>query len=229
VVDGFESVFAESGPFLTVDYFLDDSPMGPPAFAEYFVAILLAFAMRVVPEDPVPTEIVFAHADPCFGGALQARYGDKVRYGGGSVRFVFPKTRLQLSIVGSDPHLGRLIARTAAASMPSSEGLRDRIRRFLSEKLDEGEPIDGTILPRAFGMSERSLRRRLRGEGTSSREIVNDVRHDGALRLLRNDRVSLDEVAFRLGFSGSSAFRRAFRRWTGRSPASYRAGLVRGR
>ena len=76
-------------------------------------------------------------------------------------------------------------------------------------------------LAEALRMTERTLRRKLRAEGTGPRELLDEVRHERALALLEEGQRSLDEIAYVLGFSGAGAFRRAFRRWTGVAPTEY--------
>jgi AraC-like DNA-binding protein len=71
-------------------------------------------------------------------------------------------------------------------------------------------------------MSARSLQRRLQSEGTSFAEVLSDMRRDMALRYLRDPRIYIGEVAFLLGFLDVTAFHRAFKRWTGSTPAEYR-------
>lgn len=71
-------------------------------------------------------------------------------------------------------------------------------------------------------MSPRSLQRRLREEGTTFAELLEELRRDLALRYLRDPRIGIAEVGFLLGFRDVTAFHRAFRRWMGTTPASYR-------
>jgi len=73
-----------------------------------------------------------------------------------------------------------------------------------------------------LGLSARTLRRRLSGDGLSFASLVDDERKARALVLLRKEALSLDEVANRLGYADGSTFARAFQRWTGDSPAVYR-------
>src|SRR4030095_3577397 len=72
-------------------------------------------------------------------------------------------------------------------------------------------------------VSVRTLHRSLADEGTSYRRLLDQLRLDLAERHLADDRMSVGEVAFLLGFSELSAFHRAFKRWTGRSPVTFRA------
>ena len=67
-------------------------------------------------------------------------------------------------------------------------------------------------------MHPKTLTRRLRNEGTTFRGLLDELRLQLAERYLRQPNLSVDEVAFLLGYSERSAFHRAFRRWTGRAP-----------
>ncbi|MEZ5503997.1 MAG: helix-turn-helix domain-containing protein [Halioglobus sp.] len=71
----------------------------------------------------------------------------------------------------------------------------------------------------------QTLRRRLAAEGTTFKDIKNQVRRDTALHFLGKQGLSIEEIAHRAGFSESSAFIRAFKGWTGVTPYTYRKGL----
>lgn len=78
------------------------------------------------------------------------------------------------------------------------------------------------ILAEELGMSLRSMQRRLLEEGTSYESLLQSVRKEAALQLLQKEALSIADIAQQLGFSSASNFGRAFKRWTGRSPASFR-------
>ncbi len=71
-------------------------------------------------------------------------------------------------------------------------------------------------------MSERSLRRRLAEEGVSLSELKDELRLQLAIELLRDTRLTMEDIAESLAFSDAASFRRAFRRWTGEAPQDYR-------
>jgi AraC-like DNA-binding protein len=73
-----------------------------------------------------------------------------------------------------------------------------------------------------LAVSPRTLQRRLERAGTTFGAVSDDIRRDAALEHLRNPRVAIKEAAFLLGFSEPSTFYRAFRRWTGDTPANFR-------
>jgi AraC-like DNA-binding protein len=95
-----------------------------------------------------------------------------------------------------------------------------RLRAALPDLLRAGEPTLAAAA-RQLAMSERTLQRRLAAEGTAFQALVDAERRDLALGHLRAGRLAVGEVAFVTGFSERSAFRRAFRRWTGTTPAAY--------
>ena len=73
-----------------------------------------------------------------------------------------------------------------------------------------------------LGVSVRTLRRRLTDKGTSYRQIVDDLRREVAIKYLRDTDMTVEDVAFALGFDDAANFRRAFRRWTSVTPQHFR-------
>ena len=75
---------------------------------------------------------------------------------------------------------------------------------------------------KGLGLSVRSFHRRLAEHGASFQTLTEETRRELALGMLQDERYSLSEIAFLTGFSEQSAFTRAFKRWMGQTPASYR-------
>ena len=96
-----------------------------------------------------------------------------------------------------------------------------RMRDFLVQQASPRR-VAMTTVARALGLSVRSLRRRLALEGKSYESVRDDVLACLAKRLLRDRQLTIQETADELGFSGTSTFHRAFKRWTGTTPAAYR-------
>jgi AraC-like DNA-binding protein len=97
-------------------------------------------------------------------------------------------------------------------------GIAERVRRSL---LRPGQPADMAAVARVLGMAPRSLHRHLAAEGTTYRRLVGEVRSALADEMLSH-RMSVDEVAERLGYAEPASFIHAFRRWRGTSPGAYR-------
>lgn len=106
-------------------------------------------------------------------------------------------------------------------------GTQDQVRRILETGLQGDWPSPDDVAAR-LSVSAHHLRRLLREEGTSMTEIKEDLLRDAAISSLVTGKESVEDLSARLGFSEASAFRRAFRRWTGMPPGSYRAGVPEG-
>ena len=113
------------------------------------------------------------------------------------------------------------------AEMEAEDSVRARVESQLMPILHKGEVSIGKVAGE-LGMSRATLYRRLKEEGITFAELVDDLRKRLASDYLAARKVSVNEAAYLVGFSEASSFVRAFRRWTGQTPAEYRAGLAAG-
>lgn len=140
-----------------------------------------------------------------------------------SHRLVFDASALQLPIVTADAaamQLARAQCDRELAALAEGTGLVGRVRELIAR--DEGTRSLEEVA-RRLHLSPRTLKRRLADAGTSFSVVLESVRHQRALLLLENRRLGLAEVAGRLGYSDVANFTRAFRKWTGQTPAAYRS------
>lgn len=119
-----------------------------------------------------------------------------------------------------DQHLEQEIA-----SRGDDQYLEQNIRRVVTNVLSEGVPNLSRVASE-LGMGSRTLQRRLSEHGNSFQSLVDLARKELAQRLLRETPYSLAEVAFLTGFAEQSGFSRAFKRWAGQTPRSYRLEAV---
>jgi AraC-like DNA-binding protein len=84
-----------------------------------------------------------------------------------------------------------------------------------------GEGSVGEVADR-LSLHRRTLNRRLRARGTSLHQLVEETRSEVARQLVENTRMPLTDIAMTLGYADASVFTRAFRRWTGRTPSTWR-------
>lgn len=126
------------------------------------------------------------------------------------------------------PALGNSVTYTQVAEicndllteLKQNTGVAGRVRQVLLADLES--PPDANSLARQLGLSTRTLRRRLQEENTSYRELIDDLRAQTAIRYMRDTRLTVENIAFLLGFSDTSAFRYAFKRWTKTAPNEFR-------
>jgi AraC-like DNA-binding protein len=191
-------------------------------------------AGRYLTKKPIaPREVTFQHPAPERSGrdAFDSFFGVPVRWEAAATVMTLAPEDLALPLAPLDPLLGDFLRKLAGAALTSHgehSSLLAGVRRLVAEELQRGLPrIE--VVARRMGVSERTLRRRLREEGTSFRSVIDQTRADVAESYMRDRRLSLSEVSFLLGFSEASAFARAFKRWTDSTPGAWRQGLARPR
>jgi len=172
-----------------------------------------------------PAEVRFAHPAPPDVSAHDEFFGVKVLFGQPTTALRFTAAQLATALPRADAQLATFLRGLADDALarrdPGEESPLHRARAMIAEELRTGVPELGTIA-RRLAVSERTLRRRLSEEETSFRRLLDETRADLARSYVRDRRIPLTEVAFLLGFSDPSAFHRAFRRWTGSTPAEQR-------
>jgi AraC-like DNA-binding protein len=206
--------------------FLDEDPArcGSRCKTEYILAKMTQAGRALAGTDFAPREVRFRHGAPHDTGAHQAFFAAPVRFGAAESALVIDVEDLEMPLLRADPDLATFLQRQADDLMKRhvrSAHLAERLRAALAEDRSQEVPTLETAASQ-LGMSARTLRRRLQEEGTSFAAIAGEARADLAKRYLARDRLTLGEVAARLGFSEPSAFHRAFKRWTGQTPSAYR-------
>jgi AraC-like DNA-binding protein len=143
---------------------------------------------------------------------------------------VLDRALLDLPDRAAEPGLLAVLDRYAEGMLlglpPPVESFLGRVRRLVADGAAGSAPSLGGVA-RRLHMSARTLQRRLDAAGTSFQALSDAVRLERAAALLADPALPLAEVAFRLGFSGASAFHRAFRKWTGTTPLRHRRAARR--
>jgi AraC-like DNA-binding protein len=152
---------------------------------------------------------------------------------GCSVAFRQPANRFlfDASWLDGTPELGNEV--TYASVLALCEDLHDqlqhqvgvagKVRSFLLAKLGRHMSLEDVAAH--FDTPERTLRRKLHDEGTSFRKILDQLRAEVAIKYLRDTQMTIDDIAFALGFSETANFRHAFHRWKRASPREFRQTL----
>lgn len=192
---------------------------------EFALALVTLLAREQIGPRFVLDEVAFAHERPPRGCSEHTRvFGRIPRFTAMTNEISFERALLDAPFGQHDPllhaHLGRYLDRVAA-ELDTASDLRARAQRIVIEQLRGGAP-DVEEVARRLRLGARTLQRRLRDEGTSFQSVVSDARREVALSYLGDRALSLGEVAFLLGYTNPSNFHRAFKRWTGTTPAEAR-------
>lgn len=191
---------------------------------EATLASAVSLARQVSPGPFAPKKVFIQHSSPKTIAAHEEYFGCPVQFDAefdallladetlakpnilgdqGITQFLLSHLEAELSEIGDH---GSLKVKT-----------KDAIARALSEGLPKMADIAGVL-----GFSARSLHRRLAEHGLSFQSLTEETRRELATGLLCDERYSLAEIAFLTGFSEQSSFTRAFKKWVGHPPATYR-------
>ncbi|MCG8443772.1 MAG: AraC family transcriptional regulator [Caulobacterales bacterium] len=171
-----------------------------------------------------PRAIYFKHPAPPSIAAHERHFGCQVHFGADRDALLVSDAVLDRPNKLGDPSIAHFFdahLETELAKLEDDVSLDQRVRIQVSQSLSAGVPSISEIGGR-LGLSGRTLQRRLSDRGLSFQTLVDEARRQLAERLLHETRYSLAEVSFLAGFSEQSAFTRAFKRWSGRTPRSYR-------
>ncbi|MDP9523496.1 AraC family transcriptional regulator [Pseudomonas putida] len=155
-------------------------------------------------------------------------WGPDLRLGSGRTEVEFDSACLRLPVV-QDLATLKTFLRSAPQGLVirfrNQNGLVAEVYRHLRAR-HYGQWPTLTALAQQQGVSASTFRRQLEREGRSYQQIKDEVRRAMAFERLREGVLSIAEIAEQAGFQEPSAFHRAFKKWTGQSPGSYRARLA---
>jgi AraC-like DNA-binding protein len=114
---------------------------------------------------------------------------------------------------------------TALKALEAPKTFTERTELCIYDLLKSRTP-DLSQTAENLGVSPRSLRRHLAQEGTNYRNILEETRRKLCERYLLEQRMTLAEIAERLGYSEQSAFNRAFKKWFGETPKTYAKAML---
>jgi AraC-like DNA-binding protein len=173
----------------------------------------------------------FALPEPAYAGRFQHLIHGGMRFGQPVHQLVFDAASLSLPVVMADPVALRLARDQCQRELDALGGgsAAARVRARMNEPGREVGTVSLDDTARALGLSARTLKRRLAGEGTDFTTLLDEQRRQRALLLLRSADLSVEEVARRVGYSDVANFTRAFRRWAGTTPTAYRRADPRGK
>lgn len=167
----------------------------------------------------------FAFPEPSYFRRLSRMIPVSVRFAQPQNRIVFDREELEAPLPTHDPvalQLAREQCERELSRYGAAGAFLLRVRGAIPKR--DGVCKLGEVA-RRLHVSERTLKRRLAAAGTSYFELVDEFRQTRAKQLLRDRSLSVDEIAGRLGYCDAAGFTRAFRRWTGTTPAAFRRAL----
>ena len=202
----------------------DRSKLGLRLSNEASIASIAAISQEVSTIGFRALAIFFKHGAPDSTLAHERHFGCPVHFGSDRDALLVSHETMQAPNLLGDQSIVRFFdthLEEELSKFDDDASLERRTRIQISQSLSQGVPTVSEIAGR-FGMSGRTMQRRLSDRGYSFQALIDESRRELAERLLKETEYALAEVAFLTGFSEQSAFNRAFKRWAGQTPRSYR-------
>jgi AraC-like DNA-binding protein len=192
---------------------------------EFILAASLK-AMREVSDRNIrPIGVEFVHERNSDLREFERFFGCPVEYGAMSDQWSFSNETLAVPLITGDPYLLETLqpfCDEAARERNTAAGtLQAAVENEVQKLLPHGK-ANRRAVALALGISERTIARRLGAEGTTYEEVVDHLRRSLALQYIKEPGISLKQIAWLLGYEGSTSFNHAFTRWTGGSPSAVR-------
>ncbi|PDS59962.1 AraC family transcriptional regulator [Rhizobium anhuiense] len=189
-------------------------------------ASFMGIAVGLVGEAFRPIRVDCAYPPPTHAADYHRVFGCEVRFGQMENGFLYHPDWYKQPLGTSDPFTHRqlleFMSYNRARSREAAE-ITESVERVLRQRLQDR--INIAKVARELGMSERTLRRRLAESNVSFQGLLDGLRKNRTLELLANRQLSVEQIAFAVGFTDPHNFRRAFRRWTGTTPGALRADV----
>jgi AraC-like DNA-binding protein len=171
-----------------------------------------------------PEEVHFSRTRLADVGAYRRFFHAPCRFDRERTAIFFPTTLLDKPMPEANPE--RLKTLEQQALIIGKGELLSQLRRALRIMLLSGRSSAQEVAALLF-LHRRTLNRRLHDQGTNFQQIRDEIRFEAACQLLDKTRLPLTDIAASLGYSESSAFTRAFRRWSGAAPSRRRQTELR--
>jgi AraC-like DNA-binding protein len=203
-----------------------DTP-GAAQILDASIAVACSLMRRLCGPRWKPSAVMLSHARPRYVEPYRAFLRARIRFDAPRSALVFPADCLDRAVAGADPAAGTRLLRLAAeldATRPAT--ITELAVRALSRMVIAMPPSSDRVAE-VLGIKPRRLRERLAAEGSSVKELLEDLRCELARQLLEDSRMPIGEVAATLHYSRPGAFSRAFKGWTGKTPRQWRKAAGR--
>jgi len=203
-------------------------PSGYRFAIEELFAGVMAMSRIITGEELYPTVIRCAYADPGYRDKYECIFRCPIHFDEPGNRMEIELSVLDLPVLQANKFNARMSEKLCEDVLQKHIGEQDlsmRIRHIILR--EPGKFPDEIAVAQALAMSGRTLRRRLSDLGTSYRTLLDQVRADLAEQYLLNSQLSVEQVGLLLGYTESTNFRRAFKRWLGVAPREYRERKLR--
>lgn len=219
----YEVIATDQGAFMHLHRF-GERRLGMRLSNEATIASIATISNEVSTKAFKPIAVYFKHSPPKSIESHEKFFECPVHFDANKDALLVSKETLQTPNKLGDVSISKFFETHLQSELSKFEddtALHRQVRNHVSQSLSEGVPALSDIAGR-LGMSGRTLQRRLTDLGYSYQTLVDEARRQLAQQLLQQTGFSIVEISFLTGFSEQSAFTRAFKRWAGQTPRSFR-------
>jgi len=214
---------------LKITYRLRQPSAIPDLVADAQLACLVNLCRLNFGKSLVPAYVHMCRHEPKDSSPWNMYFGVKVAFNQAENCVALRKSDALKPLTGHDPVLADLhddVVRRYIVSLDRSNVL-NTVMMAIMRQLPSGGLSEKSIASE-LNLTTRTLHRRLREQGVGFRDLLTDVRKEMVERYIKDPVYSITEISFLLGYTNTSAFSRAFRRWYGKSPTEFRDNLSSG-
>lgn len=224
--EGMYTTLEDTPAGLRLSLYVDESMEIKPQQHDVAIAVLMRMCRFNFGEELVASEIHLAHPELKYANELVDYFRTEVNFNAevDSITIAradadreLPSGNKQIALMHDEILMKYLIE-------IKKGDIVNQVKSIILDNLPDGQVTDKMVASELY-LSERSLQRRLKEHETTFRQLLDDVRTMVAKQYIENPINSMSDIAFLIGFSEQSAFSRAFKKWTGKSPVQYRNSI----
>ncbi|MDP4143422.1 MAG: AraC family transcriptional regulator [Bacillota bacterium] len=209
----------------TVEKLLKDNRQ----FSDFKIAGMLSYIKLLSNKTLQIDEVHFTHSKPENASEYDRIFQCEVCFKKSTNALIFKRDLLNIPIIEPNKNLLFVFERNTEEilqSLNNQHTYAGRVSKIVLEEIDLGNFPSIETVAKKLLLSVRSLQLYLQKENTTYMKLIREFRKKTAEKYLKDINISIDEIAFILGFSETSAFHRAFKSWTGLTPVQFRNSIL---
>ena len=217
---------ADTPAGLKVSVDLEDSIFTLPQHHDLVLTILMHMCRFNFGDELIATQINLAHPEPECSKKITEYFRTDVQFDAEQTCLTIARADADLVLASGNRQIVLMHDEMLMKYLVEIKkgDIVQQVQSIILDNLPDGQVTD-RLVASELNLSERSMQRRLKEHKTTFRFLLDGVREMVAKQYIENPMNRMSDIAFLLGFSEQSAFSRAFKKWTGKSPVEYRNTL----
>jgi len=205
---------------------LEDSVFTLPQHHDLVLTILMHMCRFNYGEELIATQVNLAHPEPACSSKISDYFRTDVQFDAEQTSLIITRAESDMVLPSGNRQIALMHDEMLMRYLVEIKkgDIVQQVQSIILENLPDGQVTD-RLVASELNLSERSMQRRLKEHKTTFRFLLDGVREMVAKQYIENPMNRMSDIAFLLGFSEQSAFSRAFKKWTGKSPVEYRNSL----